>query len=42
MFVASFQHILVPGFGGNLAKVLEILTESDKWEGIDGTSILQC
>ena len=39
--VASFQHIMDPIFGGDLASFLKILTKSEKWEVLDGTSALQ-
>ena len=40
-FFASFQKVLAPGFGGNLASVLAKFTNPDKWEGIDITRGLQ-
>ena len=37
MVVASFQHRLVPGFGGNYESVLKKYTDIEKWEGLDVT-----
>ena len=37
---ASFHHILAPGFGDNLASVLNFLTNPEKWEGLYGTGDL--
>ena len=39
--VASVQHILAPGFGGDLASVLINLTNPENWEGIDVTGGLK-
>ena len=39
--VASFYHILAPGFGGNSESVLTNLTNPEKWEVIDGIGGLQ-
>ena len=36
-----FHHILVPGFGGDSASVLKILTKLEKWEELDGAGGLQ-
>ena len=40
--VASFQRIfLSPGFGGDSASVLTNSNNQEKWEVLDGTSVLQ-
>ena len=40
--VVSFQHILAPIFGRNLASVLTNKTKTEKWEGLNGTIGLKC
>ena len=39
--IASFHHILDPGFGGNSASVLSSLTKTEQLEGLDRTGSFQ-
>ena len=41
-FVASFQQILDPGFGGDSAPAPINLNTPENWEGLDDTVSLKC